>query len=202
MRFDNFNSLEHIKNNETKDNFFTNFLKELQNVISNFSKASFVPTSKPLPEDTIYVIRDINDTNLSLVNTNTGEEVDIRVVDSKQKIDKSKDSEFFSNIYEISKEDLYNLNLGSNITLKNGKCIPYYGKVEIKNSEAANKLEDMYFCIEQEKNSTYSVSSISDTKIYLTDIKEGGYFSIPQEAYPDFKVGDLVKNINGKYTLI
>ena len=60
----------------------------------------------------------------------------------------------------------------------------------------------MYFCLEQEKNAVYSVSDVSDEKIYLSNTKEGGYFSIPKEAYPDFKVGDLVKNVNGKYTLI
>ena len=139
---------------------------------------------------------------MSLINIDDGNEFDIYITDSKDKLEELHTRGIFDNIYKMSKEDLYSLNLGSNLTFKNGQFMPYRGNIEIKNSKAAAILEDMYFCLEQEKEAIFSVSDISDGKIYLTNTKEGGYFSIPQSGYPDFKIGDLVKNINEKYTLI
>ncbi len=202
MKLDNFNSLEHNKNNEPASNILTSFMKELQNIISNCIKNPSLLSSNSIVADSIYVIRDINDENLSLINIDDGKEVNIYLATSKQKMEELHSQGIFDNVYEISKEDFYSLNLGSNITIKNGKCVPYIGEVKIKNPEAAAKLEDMYFCLDQEKHAVYSVSEISDEKIYLTDTKEGGYFSIPKEAYPDFKVGDLLKNVDGRYVLI
>ena len=74
--------------------------------------------------------------------------------------------------------------------------------VKIENKFVASQLEDIFFCLDQEKNSVYSVTEICDNKIFLTDTKEGGHFSILKEIYPDFKVGDLLKKVDGKYTLI
>ena len=60
----------------------------------------------------------------------------------------------------------------------------------------------MYFCLKQEENAIYSVVKIEKNKIYLTNIKEHGLFSICKEKYPNLKVGDFIKNSNGKYILI
>jgi len=197
MDLDDLNSkLEHNKNIEAKDNFLSNFINELQNVMKSFIKGA---SSINVSDNSIYVVRDINDEKLSLINIKNGEEIDISVIDLNGDSLNSKD--ISDNVYQMSKQDLYSLNLGSNVTLKNGKCTPYYDKIKIENPVAAAKLEDMYFCLEQEKNAIYSVTEVSEDKIYLTDTEEGGYFSIPKAAYPDFKVGDLVKNINGKYSL-
>lgn len=195
MKLDDLNSLEH---NKKQDDFLSSFMQELQNIVSNFIKN----TSSHALENTIYVVRDINDEKLSLVNVDDGQEIDIYAACSKDKIESLHSKGISNNIYEISKEDFYSLNLGSNITIKDRKCIPYSGEIKIKSPVAAAKLEDMYFCLEQEKDAQYLVSEISDEKIYLSDIKEGGYFSIPKEPYPDFKVGNIVKKIDGKYTLI
>lgn len=200
MKIDDSNFLEHTPN--TKDTTFGKIIEDLQNLVSNFLKHSSRTSSNLLSNDNIYVVRDIKDEQLSLINIQNGQEFDIYVVDSKDKIDNLCSKEILDNTYIMSKEDLYGLNLGSNVTIKSGKCIPYNGEIKIENSEAAAKLEDMYFCLEQEKDAIYSVSEISDGKIYLTNTKEGGYFSIPQEAYPDFEIGDLIRNSNGKYTLI
>lgn len=201
MNLDDLNLHERNKNTATKDSLIKNLMKELQHTIKNFIKNSST-ISNDISDNSIYVVRDTNDEKLSLVNINEGSDIDIYVTYSEEKIEKLKAMGVSNNIYLMSKEDFYNLNLGSNITIKNGICTPYYGEVKIKNSKAAAKLEDLFFCLEQEKEAIYSVADISDCKIYLTNTKEGGYFSIPQEAYPNLKVGDLVKNIDGKYVLI
>lgn len=198
MNLNDFNSLNN--NNEQKNNFLGNLIDSLQNTLKNFIKNP--PSSSIDLEESICVITDINDEKLSLVNIENGQDLDIYVSYSKDKIENLRNQYIADNIFEISKEDLYSLNLGSNIILKNGKCLLYQDDIEITNQEAVAKLEDLYFCLEQEKNAEYLVSNISDGKIYLTNTKEGGYFSILKEAYPDFQIGDIVKNVNGKYILI
>lgn len=198
MNLNDFNSLNN--NNEPKNNFLGNLIDSLQNTLKNFIKNP--PSSSIDLEESICVITDINDEKLSLVNIENGQDLDIYVSYSKDKIENLRNQYIADNIFEISKEDLYSLNLGSNIILKNGKCLLYQDDIEITNQEAVAKLEDLYFCLEQEKNAEYLVSNISDGKIYLTNTKEGGYFSILKEAYPDFQIGDIVKNVNGKYILI
>lgn len=198
MNLNDFNSLNN--NNEPKNNFLGNLIDSLQNTLKNFIKNP--PSSSIDLEESICVITDINDEKLSLVNIENGQDLDIYVSYSKDKIENLRNQYIADNIFEISKEDLYSLNLGSNIILKNGKCLLYQDDIEITNQEAVAKLEDLYFCLEQEKNAEYLVSNISDGKIYLTNTKEGGYFSILKEAYPDFQIGDIVKIVNGKYILI
>ncbi|MCI8309130.1 MAG: hypothetical protein HFJ45_02740 [Clostridia bacterium] len=72
----------------------------------------------------------------------------------------------------------------------------------IKNSDVKCKLEDMYFQINNTSNSIYKIVNITDERIFLTDTKEGGNFSISKEIYPDFNKGDLLKKENGKYLKI
>ena len=203
MNLDDFNSSlnksEHQKNND--NSFLSSFTEELQSLFNNLVKNLSSVNFNKL-DDSIYVVRDINDTKLSIVNTENGKESDIYIAYSEEVKQQLQKDNITNNIYDMSKEDFYSINLGSNIEIKNSNCKPYYGEVKIENAEAAAKLENMYFCLEQEKDAIYSVCDISDNKIYLTNTNEGGYFSIPKEAYPDFKVGDLIKNNNGKYTLI
>ena len=199
MKLDNFNWLGHDNNNQRENTTLANFIKDVQNVVSNFIKNT---CNNNISQDSIYVVRDINDEKISLVNIENGKNFDIYAVTSSKQIEDLHSKGIVDNIFEISTEDFYSLNLGSNIIIQHGKCKLYPGEINIENPEAKAKLEDMYFCLEQEKDSIYSISEISSEKIYLTDTKEGGYFSIPRDAYPNFKVGDFVKNIDGKYTLI
>lgn len=192
MKLDDFNSLNN--NSQDKENFLMQFMKELQSNINDFFKNTPHTQSNIVSNDSLYIVRDINDNKLSLVNVDDGEEIDIYIVDSNNNL--------LENTYEMTEQDFYNLSLGSNVSIQNGKCTIYTGDVQIKSPELAAKLEDMYFCLDQEKNAIFSVSDIRNKKIYLTHIEEGGYFSIPQQAYPDFKIGDLVKKINNKYVLI
>ena len=120
------NQLELDKNNGAKDTILTSLIKGVQNAISNFIETPSSINFNNLPGDSIYVVRDINDEKLSIVNIETGKESDIYVTCSNNKIEELQNRGISNdNIYEISKEDLYSLNLGSNVTIKNRKCIPY-----------------------------------------------------------------------------
>lgn len=170
-------NLENNKEEGRENDFISKFIKELGQELQKFINKN---DNKELVEGTKYVVRDMNDEKASLVNIENGDEIDI-------------------NAKLISKEDI---DLGSAIIVKDGKYEPYDGEIQIKNKEAYAKLEEMYFNIEQEKGAVYSVSNITEEKIFLTDTKEGGYFSIPRNKYPNFKEGDLVKKEKGKYILV
>ena len=80
MKLDNSNSLE---DNKKENHFLIKFMEEVQNVFDNFMKSA---SSRHL-ENSIYIIRDINDEKLSLVNIDNGQEIDIYVAHSKEKIE-------------------------------------------------------------------------------------------------------------------
>ena len=86
MKLDDSNSLEHSKGHEAKDNILASFMKELQKVVSNFIKSSSLATANGLLEDPIYVVRDINDKKLSLVDINNGEDFDIYAITSNKQM--------------------------------------------------------------------------------------------------------------------
>ena len=164
---------EFLKNNlNTTNDLVSDFFRELQNHLEN-SELNIKDGSK-------FVVTDINDNIVSLVDISNGNEF--------------KTSSF-------TKDVLNNLDLGSNIIFKNNKFVLTDEKFEITNIEAKAKLDDLYFNLEDEEGSLFSVKKIDNDKIYLTNIQEGGYFSIPKEKYPNFKVGDTLKKENGKYNL-
>ena len=127
-----------------------------------------------------YVVTDINDNTVSLVNIENGDEL--------------KTSNF-------RKEDFANLDLGSNVIFKDNRFSLTNEEFEITNLNAKSKLDDLFFNIDEEEGSLFSVKKIDDDKIYLTNIQEGGYFSISKDKYPDFNVGDTLKKEHGKYIL-
>lgn len=190
MDIGHFNFLNN--NNNKNDNFITEFLESLENAMQKSSNSNSTQILNSLSEDSIYVITDINDKKLSLTDIDSGIETDIYVDFTDQN----------NNSYSISKEDFRTLDLGKFVTVKNNSVIPFNNDVKIENKSVAAQLEDIYFCLEQEKDAIFSVTGISDDKIFLTDTKEGGYFSILKEIYPDFKTGDLLKKVDGKYILV
>lgn len=190
MDIGHFNFLNNNKN--TNDNFITEFLDSLKKAVEKFSNSDNTQISNNLSVDSIYVITDINDKKLSLTDINNGQETDIYVNFTNPD----------ENTYHISKEDFSYLDLGKFLTIENNSINLLNDNVKIENKFVAAKLEDMFFCLEQEKHAVYSVTEISDDKIFLTDTKEGGHFSIPKEIYPNFKTGDLLKKVDGKYILI
>ncbi len=157
--------------NKTND-FVTSFINELQNHLAN-SELNIKDGSK-------FVVTDINGETVSLVDISNGNELKVST---------------------FEKETLNNIDLGSNIIFENNKFILTDEKFEITNLNAKAKLDDLYFNLEDEEGSLFSVKEIKDDKIYLTNTQEGGYFSISKEKYPDFKVGDILKKENGKYIL-
>ena len=181
----NFKDLEPKKSN----NFISNFIDELSKALDKTVNSN-IHNSMNLEEGSIYVVQDFNDEKFSLVDVNTGEESTVYITYDENRID--------SNVFQMSKNDFYSLDLGSNLIFQNGKLSVYNGKFSLCN-KAASKLEDMYFSIEQDKNSTFLVDKITDKKIFLTYSDGSGYFSIYKEAYPDFQVGDSLKKENGKY---
>lgn len=159
--------------NSTKANdLVSGFIKELQNHLEK--------NNLNIGNGSKFVVSDINDDIVSLIDISNGNEI--------------KTSNF-------TKDDLNNIDLGSNIIFENNKFVITDEKFEITNLDAKAKLDDLYFNLEDEEGSLFSVKKIDDDKIYLTNTQEGGYFSISKEKYPDFEVGDILRKENGKYTL-
>jgi len=122
MDLDDLNSkLEHNKNIEAKDNFLSNFINELQNVMKSFIKGA---SSINVSDNSIYVVRDINDEKLSLINIKNGEEIDISVIDLNGDSLNSKD--ISDNVYQMSKQDLYSLNFSFS---RIARCSSIFGDV-------------------------------------------------------------------------
>ncbi len=159
--------------NSTKANdLVSGFIKELQNHLEK--------NNLNIGNDSKFVVSDINDDIVSLIDISNGNEI--------------KTSNF-------TKDDLNNIDLGANIIFENNKFVITDEKFEITNLDAKAKLDDLYFNLEDEEGSLFSVKKIDDDKIYLTNTQEGGYFSISKEKYPEFKVGDILRKENGKYNL-
>lgn len=190
MNIGNFNFLNN--NKDKSDNLIAEFLDSLKEAMQKFSNLNNSKPLNTLSENSIYVITDINDKKLSLTDINSGEQTEISL-----SFTDSKDT-----AYSISKDDFCHLDLGKFLTIKNNSINLVNNNVEIRNKDVSAKLEDMFFCLEQEKDAIYSVTEISDDKIFLTNTQEGGHFSILKEIYPDFKTGDFLKKVNGKYILI
>ena len=148
------------------------FIKELKN--------HFEKNNLNIGNGSKFVVSDINDDIVSLIDISNGNEI--------------KTSNF-------TKDDLNNIDLGANIIFENNKFVITDEKFEITNLDAKAKLDDLYFNLEDEEGSLFSVKKIDDDKIYLTNTQEGGYFSISKEKYPEFKVGDILRKENGKYNL-
>lgn len=182
-----------LNNNQDKNNnLITEFLNSIKEALQKISNLNNNKPLNDMSENSIFIITDINDKKLSLTNIDNGHEVEISV-----NFTNSKDTN-----YNISKENFCHLDLGKFLTIKNNSINLLNDTIEIENESVAAKLENMFFCLEQEKDAVFSVTEISDDKIFLTNTQEGGHFSILKEIYPDFKVGNLLKKVNGKYILI
>ena len=121
--------LERNLTNSTKANeLVSGFIQELQNHLEN-SELNIEDGSK-------FVVTDINDNMVSLVDISNGNEI--------------KTSGF-------NKDVLTNLDLGSNVIFENNKFVLTDEKFEITNLEAKAKLDDLYFNLEEEEGSLFSV---------------------------------------------
>lgn len=183
-----------LNNNKLKKENENNLAETLLDMLK-----SFLDKSNTIKDGSIFVITDIIDEKLTLVDVDNGNEFNIYISTCKEDSKRLNNLGIVSNIYELSKRDFHSLDLGSNLIFKNGSYSIYNDEINITNSEVSAKLEDMYFSLKQEEGQVYVVDKISDEKIYLTTRDGQGYFYIYKDLYPDFKVGDLIKKQNGKY---
>lgn len=151
-----------------------------------------------IKEQNICVVKDRNDEKLTLVNISNGVEYDIFIVKSNAEIAKLNFRNIFDNIYITSEKSFYNIDLGTNVIFRGNSCEIYDGSVEIKNEKAKANLEELFFNLNEEEGTQYTVDKIKDDKVYLKG-EDGGYFSIYKQAYPDFKQGDKIIRENRKY---
>ena len=147
----------------------------------------------------IYVITDIVDEKISLIDIFKGNEFNIYISTSNEDTERLNNLGIHSNIYMMSKIDFHSLDLGSNLIFKDGNYSIYNDEINITNPAVSAKLEDLYFSLKQEEGQIYVVDNISNEKIYLTTQDSQGYFYIYQDVYPDFNIGDLIKKENRKY---
>ena len=161
-----------LNGSQRESSSVSDFINTLQSCLKN-SELNIENGSK-------FVVSDICNKTVCLIDISNGKEI--------------KTSNFKPEVFN-------NLDLGSSVIFKNNQFFLADEKFEITNLEAKAKLDDLYFNLEEEEGALFSVKKIDEEKIYLTNIQEGGYFSIPREKYPDFKVGDVLKKENGRYNL-
>jgi hypothetical protein len=83
--------------------------------------------------------------------------------------------------------------------MKKGTYEIYNGEIDIKDTDAWYKLDNLYGALRDDENKNFIVKEITDKKIYLTYEDGGGHISRYREAYPNLEVGDIVKKVNGKF---
>ena len=149
-------------------------------------------------EQNICVVKDRNDEKLTLVNISNGVEYDIFIVKSNDEIAKLNFRNIFDNIYITSEKSFYNIDLGTKVIFRGNSCEIYDDSVEIKSEKAKANLEELFFNLNEEECTQYTVDKIKDDKVYLKG-EDGGYFSIYKQAYPDFKQGDKIIRENRRY---
>lgn len=152
-----------------------------------------------LEENKIYVISDISDNSINVVDIDNGNEIKVYI-----SIDEGIDLNSNNNIiYKMDKFEFLKLNLTDNIIMKNNKLYSNTEKVEIKNDLAWRILADLYMEEEESEGMKYIVKEIKDNRIYLTNEDgTGGYFSIYKELYPNFEIGDIVLKEKKEYRKI
>ena len=177
--------------------------KEMETFINQLEE--FIKDNNPIrnnleKDESICVVKDRKNERLTLVNISNGDEFDIFIAKSQKDFEDLKNNKIFENIYGTSEKSFYNIDLGTNIILKDGNCEIYNKEITIKNKTAMNRLEELYFNLNEEEGIKYIVDKIENDKIYLKG-EDGGYFSIYKQAYPEFKENDKVIRKNRKYIL-
>lgn len=204
------------KNNHSLGSFFSNFMQELSHSLEEnkeqsqsiddfkkqieaIRKEQHTSSTTTLEEDTVYVVNGIENEEISVVNTVNGDSLDIYIATNENVRDDLHQKGIQDNIYSMSEDDFYRLELGSNLIFQDQILSPFEGEIEIENDVAWDKLEDLYFNLEQEEGRTYQVTDISDSKIILHDTENNGQYEIYRVLYPDWEIGDLIIRENKKY---
>ena len=202
------------------NNSLTDFVKELSNYLQNnmnnsnisklneemqqyYNKKEEIMNTTKLEEEKTYVVSGIRDNEIKVVDIDNGNEIKIYVSTDKETLKKLNKEGIYDRIYTMDKSDFLNLDLTDNIIMKENKLYSNSEKIEIKNSLAWQLLSDLYMEEKETEGKQYEVLQIKDNKVYLTNADgTGGYFSIYQELYPNFEVGDIVQKNNRKYSKV
>ena len=202
------------------NNSLTDFVKELSNYLQNnmnnsnisklneemqqyYNKKEEIMNTTKLEEEKTYVVSGIRDNEIKVVDIDNGNEIKIYVSTDKETLKRLNKEGIYDRIYTMDKSDFLNLDLTDNIIMKENKLYSNSEKIEIKNSLAWQLLSDLYMEEKETEGKQYEVLQIKDNKVYLTNADgTGGYFSIYQELYPNFKVGDIVQKNNKKYSKV
>ena len=187
----NLNSKSNLESNN--HNFIKNFTDELEHALKSLNDLNNILAKK----QNIYIITDIDQITgkLNLINIENCSELEIycNYYNSKEKIPTKSEA---NKVYKIKMQDFKHIDLASAITIENDTIIlksKQFNFNDIKNNNVKEKLEDMYFMINNTSNSTYKVLEINNKRIFLTDTSEGGKFSISKELYPTFKIRRYIK---------
>ena len=188
------NNIFNKKNsNEPNDGKIGEILNEVKEKLENDKNV------KNGKESDIFVVSDISDNKITIVDPKSGKEKEyllkIKGLEFKNK-ENSKNLE----VVEMEKSDFLNLNITDNVKISDGKCIVTNEQIKIENENAMEILSDLYMNEKEMEGQEFKICEEKENKLFLTNNDgTGGYFSIYKEAYPDFKVGDVVKRVNKKY---
>jgi len=163
------------------------------------NKTKELNNSQVLEEGKIYAIQGISNEKLQVVDIKDGYNFDVYISINEETLERLKDNGITNKIYEMSKENFYTLEQGDNITIENGKCVPYEGEIKITNDKAREILDELYFNLKNEEGRNYVVTDIKDEKIYMQDTEYSVEYQVYKEVYPDWKIGDVITRQNGKY---
>ena len=152
-----------------------------------------------LEEGKVYVITDINNEKVEVLDIKDGYNFDVYISINKETLENLHEKGINNKIYNMDKLDFLKLELGNKIIMSDGKCNIYNGEIDVKNDEAFEILENLYFNLKHEEGRDYIITQIKDGKIYMQDTQENGYYELYKEIYPDFEIGDVITKKEGKY---
>lgn len=156
-----------------------------------------------LKEDKTYVVSDISDNSINVVDIENGDEIKVYVSTDDETMTQLNNDGIFDKIYKMDKIEFLKLNLTDNIVMKQNRLYSNSNRIEIKNNLASRILSDLYMGERETEGKEYKVAAVKENKIYLTNADgTGGYFSIHKELYPNFEVGDIVKKNNKEYSKV
>jgi len=205
MDFRDLNDLS--KNRDEKESISINNTTDTNQSIIDFkakieaikNNTKELNNSQVLEEGKIYAIQGISNEKLQVVDIKDGYNFDVYISINEETLERLKDNGITNKIYEMSKENFYTLEQGDNITIENGKCVPYEGEIKITNDKAREILDELYFNLKNEEGRNYVVTDIKDEKIYMQDTEYSVEYQVYKEVYPDWKIGDVITRQNGKY---
>lgn len=201
MELGDFKNLgKNILESDTINNIVTSFIKELSDFLKN-SKTKDTTENNILniEEGEINFIGDISNEKVELLNPDTGEQKKVYIAISDEVKRNLNSKGITSDIYEMDVMDFYDLSIGDKVIMNNGKFKEHNEEIEIKDDKIWFVINDIKSSLNKFENLEFTVEKIDNDKVYLSTEGYDGYAKEYRELYPDFKVGDIVKRVNGKY---